>query len=100
MKSLADIGKKEVSDETMTRLKEIFANAKEKIEDYPVETIPEKGQVILDGSTFTYSDRALRMMGFCAVCGMEVASYPVRSLADIGDLLRSFRPARHDCMDV
>ena len=49
MKSLADIGKKEVADETMSRLKEIFANAKEKIEDYPVETIPEKGQVILDG---------------------------------------------------
>jgi hypothetical protein len=100
MKALADIGKREITQEAARLLRAVFADAKEKLDDYPYRELSVNGNVVLDGSTFTYADRALRMLGYCPVCGMEVISTPIRKFADIGDQLSSFKPGRHSCMDV
>ena|SRR5271157_4136954 len=100
MKSLADLGKKAVADETLRLLKVLFTGVKQEIQDNAYELDTKRGIVTIEFIEFTYSDKALRMMGYCPVCGMEVISSPLRRFADIGDQLSSFKPGRHQCLDV
>jgi hypothetical protein len=66
----------------------------------PIELDEANGAAVADGHRFSYASGALVMLGFCAKCGQEVPSGRIRTLADLGQQMRDFRPARHDCMDV
>ena len=60
----------------------------------------EHGCVIVEGLTFTYASRYLRLVQPCPKCPKDVPGQPVRCMADISDQQEFFRPIAHDCVDV
>ena len=60
----------------------------------------EHGYVIVEGQTFTYASKYLRLVQPCPRCPKDVPGQPVRCMADISDQLENFRPIPHDCVDV
>ena len=72
----------------------------EKLADCSVNKDTTGGTMTVDDIPFGWADGRLRVMGFCPKCAQEVPSLPIRSLADIADYVKDFRPMRHQCMDV
>jgi hypothetical protein len=93
--NLDNLYAQDLVDATESRLKMVFDG----VYVAPTKNI-DTGTVTLGEDTFAYSAGHLRLMGFCAVCGQEVMSKPIRRLADIADQKRNFRPEKHECMDV
>lgn len=100
MKSLREIAKSEQATLTMSELERLFSAVGECVKAYGPERDDASGTVTVDGTTFTFVDGSLRVVGYCQKCRMEVRSRPVKRFADIASLLDNFRPAPHDCMDV
>jgi hypothetical protein len=95
--TLTDATMKDLANVTADRIKAILADT---VAFASFTKNFSNGTVTLEGDTYTCSANQLRLMGFCAVCGQEVMSKPIRRLADIADQKRAFRPEKHECMDI
>jgi hypothetical protein len=100
MKSLQELGMADMASATVSALGDLLRSAKVDLRSLPYMRDDAAGTVTLEEDTYTHSAGHLRLMGFCAVCGQEVPSKPIRRLADVADLKRAFRPEKHECLDV
>lgn len=97
--SYTDIGNEDLTFAALEGLKDIFNRAGKNLNKFPYQLDATRGQVTIEGDSFTYSSGHLRLVGVCPVCGLEVNSKPVRRLADVIDLKRNFRAEKHECFD-
>ena len=65
-------------------------------ENYIIQLHSDTGTVSVGNYSFVVIDNKLRVMGICPVCTLEVASRPLRDLAELADLLH-FKPMAHGC---
>ena len=97
--NILQLSKRDIVDQTMYALIDLFG--KKGIDGSEKSFDEKEGTVTIDGKmTVTYSDNSLRMFGFCYQCNQNVVSKPIRKMADVADLLKAFRPAKHTCADL
>ena len=96
---LEDLSNKAGSSQAASELKNLLLAAGAKADDLDIQIDPSTGAARFEGREFVW-DNGLHLIGVCPVCRMDQPSRLIRSVADIGPLLRFFKPARHDCMDV
>ncbi len=96
---LLEASKQDVIRQTRCQLTLLFQSASYTPSSEPADD-PEHGWVIVEGWTFTYAGRHLRLVQPCSRCPKDVPGQPIRCMADIFDQSENFRPMTHDCVDV
>ena len=65
--------------------------------NYIIQLHSDTGTVSVGNFTFVVINNKLRVMGICPVCTQEVASRPLRDLAELADR-QHFKLMAHGCM--
>jgi len=97
LKTLVESANKALAVKTKARLTLILKEAGDDIADYQTEMNDEEGTVTLDGHVFSFVFNALRLKGFCSICGQEAWSGRINSFGDIGSIIRNFKVGPHEC---
>jgi len=95
--SILTVSKEAAALETLKKVKALLEAYKLDPANYNIQLHSDAGTVSIESYTFLVIDNKLRMMGICPLCTQEVASRPIRDLADLADL-QTFKPMPHDCM--